>query len=319
MKTIGIHNFGATCYLNAILQSLYHCSVFNQIITIMGDNSKRPYLYSLRCIKDGLESNGNALSDKRYFKFLVLLLGYGRQHDSDEFFTLLIDKIHNETSKKLDNIPINKNSSKLSKYLDKKWFEQHKNDFSIFTTLFHGQLFDKLSCKCGKIIHRFSTFLTLKVDIPTIENCSIYNCIEHLFKQEIINETEKEWKCDEGCQQYQKTTKEHLIARTPEILVITFNRYQPDGRKIDTNVRFPLYLKLSKLDKLDNNERICDYELRSIVYHIGNSIYSGHYQTACRDLEDNEWYFVDDECVSKIHKPVITNAYMLFYEKIKVK
>jgi len=60
-----------------------------------------------------------------------------------------------------------------------------------------------------------------------------------------------------------------------------------------------------------------EYELSSIAVHMG-TIHGGHY-VAYAKKEDGNWYYMNDERVSRVqlHEVLNQDAYMLFYKKVQ--
>ena len=103
----------------------------------------------------------------------------------------------------------------------------------------------------------------------------------------------------------------------PKILVITLNRFTPDGlSKINNLIEFPLDdLDLSKYVRGYNSKSFV-YELYGVCNHSGG-ILGGHY-TATVKTSDNHWFNFNDNFVTTIENPtqIITPlAYCLFYRK----
>jgi ubiquitin C-terminal hydrolase len=103
----------------------------------------------------------------------------------------------------------------------------------------------------------------------------------------------------------------------PQIVVITLNRFTPDGTsKLNNHIMFPL-------DDLDLSPYVCGYkassykyELYGICNHMGG-VTGGHYTAFVRNV-DNEWLHYNDRIVEIVDNPnaVISQAaYCLFYRK----
>ena len=107
----------------------------------------------------------------------------------------------------------------------------------------------------------------------------------------------------------------------PNILVISFKRFNNRGRKDQRLVNFEINdLNLSKYVKgYDKNSFI--YDLYGICNHNGGT-WGGHY-TACVKNANGKWYHFNDTNVHEIgendvEKIISNQAYCLFYEKKNV-
>ncbi|KAF8465308.1 hypothetical protein BDZ91DRAFT_681678, partial [Kalaharituber pfeilii] len=135
-------------------------------------------------------------------------------------------------------------------------------------------------------------------------------------------------------------TKQTMIARPPPILVLHINRSQFDmvsgvTRKNFAAVHFPRFLDLGNVvtgvDGMDvdpgkpissgavndsgEQEHVL-YELKSVITHYGGH-HNGHY--ICYRKTGKRWWRISDDRVAVVtiaEIRSITNAFMLFYEKI---
>ena len=104
----------------------------------------------------------------------------------------------------------------------------------------------------------------------------------------------------------------------PNILVITMNRFTPDGMyKINTLVDFPLDgLDLSTYVR-GYNPKSFKYDLYGVCNHVGG-IMGGHYTAFVRNAE-NQWLQYNDrnvEVIENTQSVVSPLAYCLFYRMV---
>ena len=140
------------------------------------------------------------------------------------------------------------------------------------------------------------------------------------MEEYFASSTVPSWKC-EKCQE-KGCKKDCSIWSIPNYLIIHLKRFTNDGKKINTKIDFPLEdLNLTSFvssKKQDPNNYI--YTLYAVNYHSGDAD-SGHYWSACRNLDDN-WYLFNDGNTSKYHNTndIITkDAYILFYYRKFIK
>ena len=77
----------------------------------------------------------------------------------------------------------------------------------------------------------------------------------------------------------QVSIRHRLFSKTPEILVIQLKRHGYSRRghsyKVDTRVEYPFELDISQFTT--NSSAPNEYELISVVNHVGEDLQSGHY------------------------------------------
>jgi hypothetical protein len=147
------------------------------------------------------------------------------------------------------------------------------------------------------------------------ESTNIDDCLKLFSKSEKLDH-QNEWYCPK-CKKHQEATKQIFLWKLPKYLIIILKRFQAHKQdsskypewvqskynyflqnhvtyeKINTFIDFPLHnldmsnyiydpLKHSK----NNNEYI--YDLNSVINHLGDSLYSGHYTafSRCHDAND---------------------------------
>ena len=118
----------------------------------------------------------------------------------------------------------------------------------------------------------------------------------------------------------------NIIYNHPKVLIIILNR----GKGIEFNVPFtyPYNFDLNKFINMNNNpnypnkNKKIEYELISVITHLGESGMSGHFISCAKSPVDNNWYLYNDAIVSECKDPlnVFGNAtsssipYVLFYQ-----
>ena len=145
-------------------------------------------------------------------------------------------------------------------------------------------------------------------------NLNLDECLKLFSKPEILT-PDNPWYCPK-CKKHQEATKQIYMWKLPKYLIIILKRFQAHEQdtsrypewiqakynyllknhvsyeKINTLIDFPLYnLDMSNyiydpLNDTKNNENI--YDLHSVINHIGDSLYSGHYTAFSRCHKLNE-------------------------------
>ena len=127
------------------------------------------------------------------------------------------------------------------------------------------------------------------------------------------------------CKQQSNFSTSNIIYKHPEIFIIILNR----GKGIEFQVPFQYppsfilndYMNLNNNDNYKINE-IIEYELISVITHIGDSSMSGHFIACCKSPADGHWYCYNDAIVTECKNPLnifgnnntSSIPYVLFYQ-----
>jgi ubiquitin C-terminal hydrolase len=309
----GLVNFGNTCYLNSIIQTLNSSELFTK--EVLSEN----FLKNVK-IKDGLSLeiekllkgiwNDNCIivPESLVRKLTMLLrIPINYQHDVDEFLEKILNKISEELCMEL-NIKIEGNiRNEIEKiYLEslKSWEISFKKEYSFITELFYGQYFSEIIClNCNHKVCSYDPFMILELEL---KYNNILDCIK---KHTSFEEDIEDYKCD-------KCNKKHIkkrlnIIRLPKILLITLKRYNNNICKISNDININNNLKLKTYLGHEMN-----YDLKSIIMHEGSCM-GGHYYTYTKSIRTKKWFNFNDENVSEIediNKINKKNIYCLLYE-----
>ncbi|KAH0787293.1 ubiquitin carboxyl-terminal hydrolase 4 isoform X2 [Histomonas meleagridis] len=114
-----------------------------------------------------------------------------------------------------------------------------------------------------------------------------------------------------------KSTALATFYRLPNVLIFQVDLFENKGAisfKRKVNVSFP-----EELNMYDYSIENARYRLIGFVYHVGQSLHSGHYMAYTRHKETGNWYRFSDSIFEKVDKERVfaqKNPYLLFYEKI---
>lgn len=171
--------------------------------------------------------------------------------------------------------------------------------------LFQISMISKVNCEECK--HFSKVNILEKILCLSIDNCkTLEDCFQKLYNKETLDNDNK-WFCDK-CNKKVCSNKETYIDKISNYFIICLNRFVFNNNNIsknNNNIIFP-------------NIIFTNYELRGIIYHMGN-INGGHY--VCSITRDGQkWFLIDDiniiETTYEKLEKINNNAYILLYHKI---
>tara|TARA_B100001094_G_C18164932_1_gene791470 strand:- start:860 stop:1822 length:963 start_codon:yes stop_codon:yes gene_type:complete len=306
----GLCNFGNTCYLNSILQTLNSSNIF--LNKLLNENIDKDNSLSIEMKKlvEGIWNENCIIVPKSFVKKLenIFKTPINYQHDVDEFLEKILNKMTEELSYFELNMTIEgeiRNEKEKIYYNSlKSWEKSFKKEYSFITELFYGQYYSEIVClNCGYKVGSYDPFMILELEL---KYDSILECIKNhtSFEEDI-----EDYKC-EKCGE--KNIKKRLnIIKLPKVLLITLKRYNNNSIKLYDNININNNLKLKNYINETYN-----YNLKSIIIHEGNCL-GGHYYTYSKNIKTNRWYNFNDDKVCEIddiEKINKKNIYCLLYE-----
>jgi len=324
MHIFGLDNIRYTCYLNATLQCLFTFEMFRDIVAIE-PSEEDGIVCALRRIMDADASDCQRTKGLHLFiKNLMMKVSWFtflQHNDVNEFIMLFFEQLNVELHKskafplKTVEYDVMTMRGAFMHKAQKSWISFVKNEHTVFNEIITGQLVNQVVCgNCKKIHHNFETFRVLDIEIPDDE-ATVDACISKYFEKTVINDDDDgdRWVCDK-CNTSAKSMKTCKLVKLPDMLVISIKRFK-------YNERYDKFLKNNASVKVDellniNEYSVCNeptYKLMSFANHMGN-MHGGHYTASCR-YDDDSWYKIDDEAVSKMKTYEDTNAYTIFYQK----
>ena len=293
----GLYNLGQTCYFNTIVQSLFHCSLFRNVI----ENVPEPAL-SIDVIRElhflfkRLSSNSplKHLSPSQCFSSVMNIpecatahMNKDKQEDAQEFFLMLIEYFHSK--------------------------------FKPLANIFEGNIQSTLSCQhCSHSSIKTDPFRILSLSFPAGNNeqrpynvrymHDLSNLLDDFISPEIVSG----YDCTH-CRDRNSTEKILHILSTPKVLVVQLKRFS-GLNKIEDFVKFPLQLRLKYISA--GNEEHHFYNITGVVLHKGATISSGHYIAYV--LADGVWIEADDSITQEVSWENVSNknVYLLFYVRL---
>ncbi|KAJ5072748.1 ubiquitinyl hydrolase 1 [Anaeramoeba ignava] len=151
------------------------------------------------------------------------------------------------------------------------------------------------------------------------DSYTLTQCFSTLFEIEKLKGSNKYF-CS-FCKRKNDALKMISIKKFPEFLIIHLKRFAFSGNpteKINNRVIFPLKnLDLSQFAfEKTNVENSYQYNLYSVIVHLGQDRKSGHFITYSKRGE--VWFELNDSNVSHVSQETVSEsqAYILFYQKI---
>lgn len=289
----GISNQGATCYMNSMLQALFHLPAFRRLIymvdpSISNENEEKNIQYQLQKLFASLQlSTGNACSTRGLTKsFGWSDIDAFMQHDVQEFCRVILDNL--ET--KIDKQPELKGS---------------------IQNLFRGQI--RSYIRCAKVPYkseRDEYFYDLSLNV---KGCSDLNqsFAKYIEREKLFGKNQY----DTGDPRYgkQDAIMGNEFVEFPPILHLHLRRFEFNGyqmSKINSRFEFPFEIDLGQYMSQDAKNRSKQvYQLFGVLVHIG-SAQSGHYYAYLRPNPDNNWYEFNDSSVThSTEKDAIENNF----------
>lgn len=340
----GLKNLGNTCYMNSILQCLFHTEYLNEIFDKPIEVHKVPYsvlTLEYKELYDIAMNNNCIIKPSKFWVNMQKVAKYYNyeqfvgpvQNDACEFLTFIMDSFH-ESTKYGINIKINgriKNRiDEIAHTCYKRLYSMYKDGYSdiidkvlnyqitLITDLKKQPKILSINCDPIHILHLplpdpnfiYKNHLKHHIDDKKI---TIYDCLDYYIHPECL-EHENQW-YNEETNEKQDVIKKTMFYKFSDYVFICLKRFNMMMKKNATYVEFPI-------EGLDLTSYVCSYknkpsyiyDLYAVCNHMG-TIHYGHYTAFIKKNEG--WYLYNDDKISKIpSKRIISSyAYCLFYKR----
>ena len=327
IKPKGLFNLGLNCYMNSLLQCLFHIKDLRNYFIENKElfTDKQPVCKAFAEVMYGLKNDENDYYEPKSFKKImgnVLGLFKGiKAGDAKDLFFHLIDSFLTELAKEVDNV--GSDSDNVNNIcFDKEKAFQHTlkwidKDNIIYKT-FIGFYESIYNCNIYTNIYSFQEDSFLLFELEKIkkyfknDKLSLELCFNYYYREQ----KNSEFYCNR-CSRKQIGKAYEKIYRPPKILVLILDRGH--GKTFTEEIEIDKYIDLKNIIDDKNYINSSIYRLICIATHQGSSSPTGHY-TACCLADDNKYYYFDDTYVHEIKEENLFNnePYLLFYERIDI-
>ncbi|KAG5467288.1 hypothetical protein CUR178_00929 [Leishmania enriettii] len=289
----GLLNQGATCYLNSLLQALFHITAFRAIIYQMPTKDEaeqhaglestapRSIPYALQRLFCHLQMSTRAVGTRE----LTESFGWGA---SDSFIQ---HDVHELTRVLLDNLEEKLNAQQAEA-------ENARPNENAIHRLFTGSLESYVKVEEASYYgSREEPFYDLQLVVKNKRN--IYSSFDAFFQVEVLDGKNKYCLESNGKKSYHRAEKGVRFKTIPPILLLHLARFDYDIQHGETKVltRWDYYNTLDLSRYMPGSPQTdTHYTLCSVLVHSGSNTGYGHY--FCFLLCSGAWYKFNDEAVT---------------------
>lgn len=282
----GLTNLGNTCYMNAVIQSLYSISAFRNLI--LRSYHGKSLTSGLNDLFKTMKSSSGSVSPANFkyafSRYQSKFSGFGQQ-DAQEFLRYLINGVHEElnlASRRSRRSPL---AGKSPKTANEAW-TQYRDivDDSPLVDIVVGQLCSTIICSvCQNKSLCWDPFWDLSLPLSRRRHsCNLSDVMADFTAKETLDSDERP--ICETCKKATKSTKQISVCRLPQVMILHLKKFTNDGYKLTSPE-----VKIDRMLPVDG----CNYHLTACISHHGHSSSSGHYTSHCK--YSSSWFHFNDD------------------------
>ena len=334
----GLNNIGATCYMNSVLQSLYHIidlsngllDLYNKDILNDEILKKMPMTYSFLLVVFNLSFRKNKSFSPEDFKIIISKNESFRKFEANDSKTLTL-YVLDTLNKELNDNKIQTKNDKVINPLRNYDVNDAKDIVKLFNENYNtliGDLFNGLKCTdyicdtCSNIVKNYQIFniISCSIEKTFLDKYGENQKLEKGVKVDILDC----FKLDEKpnlfvgnnqiycgkCNTSRDGKSINKICISPKIMIIFLDRGL--NNRFMCDVDFPEELDINNYLETKGNK----YKLIGVIEHLGQSGETGHFIANCKHF-NGEWYIFSDSSIypTKNNYNKYGIPYLLFYRR----
>ncbi len=334
----GLNNIGATCYMNSVLQSLYHIidlsngllDLYNKDILNDEILKKMPMTYSFLLVVYNLSFRKSKSFSPEDFKIIISKNESFRKFEANDSKTLTL-YVLDTLNKELNDNKIQTKNDKVINPLRNYDVNDAKDIVKLFNENYNtliGDLFNGLKCTdyicdtCSNIVKNYQIFniISCSIEKTFLDKYGENQKLEKGKKVDILDC----FKLDEKpnlfignnqiycgkCNTSRDGKSINKICISPKIMIIFLDRGL--NNRFMCDVDFPEELDINNYLETKGNK----YKLIGVIEHLGQSGETGHFIANCKHF-NGEWYIFSDSTIypTKNNYNKYGIPYLLFYRR----
>ena len=334
----GLNNIGATCYMNSVLQSLYHIidlsngllDLYNKDILNDEILKKMPMTHSFLLVVYNLSFRKNKSFSPEDFKIIISKNESFRKFEANDSKTLTL-YVLDTLNKELNDNKIQTKNDKVINPLRNYDVNDAKDIVKLFNENYNtliGDLFNGLKCTdyicdtCSNIVKNYQIFniISCSIEKTFLDKYGENQKLEKGVKVDILDC----FKLDEKpnlfvgnnqiycgkCNTSRDGKSINKICISPKIMIIFLDRGL--NNRFMCDVDFPEELDINNYLETKGNK----YKLIGVIEHLGQSGETGHFIANCKHF-NGEWYIFSDSTIypTKNNYNKYGIPYLLFYRR----